>query len=346
MSGISNTAHILSSPIEYLKGVGPQRADLLKKELSLFTFKDLLEHYPYRHIDRTQVSTIASIHPATEYIQIAGQLRSKEEMGERQGKRLVAELKDATGTIDLVWFQGIQWMQKQLQIGERYLVFGKVSFFQGQPQLTHPEIELLSEPRNAERSYLEPVYPSTEKLKARGLGGRQLAKLTQTLFQQLLEKDLPEIFPESLLNILLIPSRYQAFQAIHFPKDQSEWQAAVKRLKFEELFFAQLGMALVKVQRHHDSRGVVFDKVGDLFQEFYQRHLPFSLTGAQKRVIKEIRHDCGRGTQMNRLLQGDVCSGKTIVALLVMLLAADNGFQSCLMAPTEILAIQHYNSLS
>ena len=326
--------------------MGPQRADLLKKELSIFTFKDLLEHYPYRHIDKTQLNLIRDIQPQTEFIQVAGKLVSKEIMGENRSKRLVCELKDTSGTLEMIWFQGITFIEKLLSVGNNYLVFGRVTFYQGQPQITHPEIEPFTADKTEGKSFLEPVYPSTEKLKSRGLGGRQLARLTQALFQLLREKDLPEILPEKIVQSLKLISRYKAFSAIHFPPNSTMNQQAVNRLKFEELFIAQLRMGLIRAQRHLYSKGVVFSQVGDIFNTFYQRNLPFELTGAQKRVIKEIRKNCGSGKQMNRLLQGDVGSGKTIVALLIMLLAADNGFQSCLMAPTEILAQQHFASIT
>ncbi len=325
--------------------MGPQRAELLQKELGLYTFKDLLEYYPYKHIDRTQISTIAGIRPDTVFVQLSGKLVSKELVGEKKGKRLVVELKDATGSIDLIWFQGITWIQKMLELGESYLVFGRVSFFQGQAQLSHPEIEPLRAETPGPRNYLEPVYSSTEKLKARQLGGRQLARLTQALFLMIREKDIPEILPASVLEQHQLLPRYQALQFIHFPPEPAAYKAAVARLKYEELFIAQLKMGLIRAKRHRHLQGVVFSQVGDLFNRFYKEHLPFELTGAQKRVIKEIRNDCGSGKQMNRLLQGDVGSGKTIVALLLMLLAADNGYQSCLMAPTEILAQQHYHNL-
>jgi len=342
---INGTYQILSSPIAYLKGVGPQRAELLQKELQVFTFRDLLELYPYRHIDRTRIHPIGSIDQDAEYVQIAAKLISKDLLGERKGKRLVCSVKDATGSIELVWFQGISWVQKMLSLGETYLIYGKVSFFQGEPQISHPEMELLQSDRPAPRHTLEPVYPSTEKLKARGLGGRQIGKLTQTLLASLQPRDLPEIFPEAMAGQLKFSDRYTAFQQIHFPTDTANWQEAVRRFKFEELFIAQLRMGLIKAQRHSQSQGVRFEKVGALFNDFYAHHLPFELTGAQKRVIREIRQDCATGKQMNRLLQGDVGSGKTIVGLTIMLLAADNGFQSCLMAPTEILAQQHYNTI-
>jgi ATP-dependent DNA helicase RecG len=335
----------LLNPIEYLKGVGPQKADLLKKELNIFTFRDLLEHFPYRHIDKTRVNLISDINPSTDHIQVAGRLISVEMMGESKGKRLVGKLRDASGTLELVWFQGINYIQKMLAAGQVYLVYGRVSFFQGQPQITHPEIELYASEKE-EKNFLEPVYPSTEKLKARGLGGRQIGKLMQNLFLVLNEKELPENLPDEIIGLLKLMPRYNAYAHLHFPPVPEAYEKALNRLKFEEFFIAQLRMGLVKLQRHRFSKGVVFGRVGTLFNSFYHNHLPFQLTGAQKRVIREIRKDMGGGRQMNRLLQGDVGSGKTIVALLTMLLAADNGFQSCLVAPTEILSQQHYAGIS
>lgn len=343
---ISGTPSILSSPIEYLKGVGPLRADLLKKELSIFTFADLLEHFPYRHLDKTNVDAIASINPNLDFIQVKGKLIDMEVMGANRGKRLVAQLKDATGILELTWFQGIPWVQKRLEVGVDYLVFGKPSFFMGKPQITHPEIDVLTVDNAEGKNVLEPIYPTTEKLKAKGLNGRTIGKLTAALLPQVHEKDIPEILPDQLLEQLKLPARYKAYKDLHFPPDAESYEAALKRMKFEELFLAQLRMAMIKSNRHRYSKGIVFDKVGVLFNTFYTKHLPFELTGAQKRVLKEIRQDTARGHQMNRLLQGDVGSGKTMVALLTMLLAADNSYQSCLMAPTEILAQQHYNSIS
>ncbi len=258
---------------------------------------------------------------------------------------MIAQLKDKTGVLELVWFQGISWIQKMLQTGQSYLVYGKLSFFQSTVQLVHPEIELWTPEKKEGKSFLEPVYPTTEKLKARGLGGRQLAKLTQPLLAQLHEKDIPENLPDTVLNRLQLIGRLEAYRQIHFPADTTQYEKAVKRLKFEELYLAQLRMNLLRSARHRFSRGVVFDIVGDLFNTFYKNYLPFELTGAQKRVMKEIRTDTARGRQMNRLLQGDVGSGKTIVALLTMLLAIDNGYQACLMAPTEILAKQHLTTI-
>jgi len=336
---------ILASPIEYLKGVGPLRADTLKKELGIYTFGDLLEHFPHRHIDKTKVNRISDINHQTEFIQVAGRLVGFEVMGEKRAKRLVAHIKDNTGILELTWFQGINYVQKNLQEGTDYLVFGRTTFFNGRPQIVHPEIEVFVQANATGKSFLEPVYPATEKLKAKGLNGRQLGKLTFHLLQQVLPKDIPENLPTELLQRLRLMDRNAAFRAVHFPQSMQEYEAAVNRLKFEELFIAQVRLNLVRLQRHKASHGVVFEKVGDYFNTFYNHHLPFQLTNAQKRVLKEIRNDTGRGHQMNRLLQGDVGSGKTIVALLSMLLAADNGYQSCMMAPTEILAQQHYNSL-
>ena len=343
---ISSAADILSNPIEYLKGVGPQRADILKKELGIFTFGDLLNHFPFRHIDKTKVDTIASLTPVSDFAQVAGELVSYEMIGQRAGKRLVAELKDKTGVIELTWFQGLNWVQKILETGQTYLVYGRVTFYNGHPQIVHPELEIVKPEQQAGKNFLEPVYSTTEKLKSKGLGGRQIGKLTQVLFGMLRDQDVKENLPAGLLTQLKLISRYKAYRQIHFPQSTAEFEEAVKRIKFEELFLAQLRTGLTRLGRHRYSKGVVFDKVGDLFNTFYSSHLPFELTGAQKRVIKEIRTDTARGRQMNRLLQGDVGSGKTIVAVLIMLLAADNGFQSCLMAPTEILAQQHFATIS
>jgi ATP-dependent DNA helicase RecG len=320
----------------------------LKKELNIFTYKDLLEHFPFRHVDKTKVNLVEEISPLTEYIQVAGILSVPELIGDKRSKRLVARVKDASGSLELVWFQGITWIQKMLQPGQSYLVYGKVSFFQNTPQIVHPEIEAWA-PANKDaqqvKSFLEPVYPTTEKLRARGLGGRQIGKLTQVLINQLHEKDIAENLPDNILRPAKLMGRFKAYQQIHFPGSLALYEEAVKRLKLEELFMAQLRMNMIRVRRHRFSKGVVFEKVGEQFNTFYKDHLPFDLTNAQKRVMKEIRADMATGKQMNRLLQGDVGSGKTIVALLTMLLAIDNGYQACLMAPTEILARQHFATI-
>ena len=314
--------------------------------MEVFTFKDLLEHFPFRHIDKTKVDKIADLTYRNEYAQVAGKLTDMEILGEKRGRRLIAHLHDGTGEIELVWFQGISWVQKSLQVGQQYLVFGKLGFFINKPQISHPEIEVFTPQKAEGKSYLEPVYPTTEKLKAKGLNGRAFGKLTYSLLQLLSEKDLPENLPPPLIQKYKFISRFDAYRQIHFPASEKHYNHALRRIKFEELFFAQLRLGLIKSTRHRFSKGWIFDKVGDFFNTFYKEHLPFTLTNAQKRVLKEIRKDAGSGRQMNRLLQGDVGSGKTIVALMIMLLAMDNGFQSVLMAPTEILAQQHYNSIT
>ena len=319
---------------------------LLKKEANIFTFKDLLEYYPFRHIDKTRVDKIADLSPAVEYAQVAGRLSRFEIIGEKRAKRLVAYLQDDTGEIELTWFQGISWVEKTLHNGDLYLVFGKLSFFMNKVQLVHPEIEIFTPEKAGGKKFLEPIYPSTEKLKARGLSGRAMGKLTYALLQLLSSKDFPENLPDTVVVQYRFISRWEAFCNIHFPSSDDLYTHAVRRLKFEELFFAQLRLGMIRSTRHRFSKGWVFDKVGNLFNTFYNQYLPFQLTNAQKRVLKEIRKDAGTGKQMNRLLQGDVGSGKTIVALLSMLIAADNGFQSVIMAPTEILAQQHFISIS
>ena len=317
----------------------------MRKELEIFTFGDLLDHFPHRHIDKTRVNKIATINYQTDFAQVAGILQQFEILGEKRTKRLVALLKDDSGSIELTWFQGINWVQQNLVQGQKYLVFGRTGFFNGKPQMVHPEIEPYVAAKADGKEYLEPVYPATEKLKARSLNGRQIGKLTYQLFSQIKPTDIPENLPEHIITAHGLINRYEAYVNIHFPVSQDAYNRSLKRLKFEELFIAQVRLNLIRLERHKSSRGVLFEKVGDLFNQFYNHFLPFQLTGAQKRVIREIRTDTGRGYQMNRLLQGDVGSGKTIVALLSMLLAADNGYQSCLMAPTEILAQQHYTGL-
>ncbi|GAB3005757.1 ATP-dependent DNA helicase RecG [Niabella terrae] len=326
--------------------MGPQRAELLQKELAVFSFRDMLHHFPFRHVDKTSVTPISQLTPASDYVQCAGVLGPLQIVGERQGRRLIATLQDKSGTLELVWFRAIHTLQKMLHPGSLYLVYGKPGWYLSQPQMVHPELESWSPDKVQGKAFLEPVYPTTEKLKTRGLGGRQLGKLTGLILQHLGPKDLPENLPDSMLQELRLMPRYDAFRYIHFPPSLQHYEQAVRRLKFEEIFLAQLRINLLRSQRHRFSRGHVFDQVGALFNDFYSRYLPFELTGAQKRVLKEIRNDTARGRQMNRLLQGDVGSGKTIVALLCMLLAADNGYQSVLMAPTEILARQHFQGIS
>lgn len=349
MAATNTSSHILNSPVEYLTGITAAKGDLLRKELAIFNFKDLLEYYPFRHIDKTRVDKISSISSATEYAQVAGAITGISILGEKRNRRLVVHIKDETGVLELVWFQGINWVEKMLVTGNKYLVFGKTGFFNGKPQMAHPEIEQFSPEKASGKSHLEPIYSSTEKLKARGLNGRAIGKFTAELLGRLTEKELPENLPRTIINKYKLLSRFEATRQIHFPTSVQQYQHALRRLKFEELFLAQWNVQLVKLKRQRFSKGHVFSTVGPLFNEFYEKHLPFPLTEAQKRVLKEIRKDTAGGHQMNRLLQGDVGSGKTIVALLSMLISADNRnretgepFQSLLMAPTEILAQQHY----
>ncbi|HVF82260.1 MAG TPA: ATP-dependent DNA helicase RecG [Flavisolibacter sp.] len=343
---ITNLASILSQPIEYLKGVGPLRADLLKKELGIFTYADLLYLFPYRHIDKTSITKIEDLTTGTDFAQVQGKLWYFETTGSGSAKRLMAYLKDDTGVIELTWFKGMGWVEKTLKQDEVYNAFGKISFFMNKAQIVHPEIEVVTSAASSVKSYLEPVYTTTEKLKSKGLGGRQIGKLTAALFSLISGKELEENLPQYLLERLKLISRYEALVNIHFPSSAAKYEQAVRRLKFEEFFISQVRLAMVRIERHRKSKGVIFGKVGELFNVFYKHHLPFELTGAQKRVLKEIRTDTGSGHQMNRLLQGDVGSGKTIVALLAMLIAIDNGFQCCLMAPTEILSQQHFATIS
>lgn len=305
-----------------------------------------MNHFPFRHIDKTNVATISDINYETEYIQVVGRLLFYEVVGTGKGKRLIAIVKDKTGELELTWFQGISFIQKNLIEGTDYLIFGKVSFFNGKSQIVHPEMEIFVPQKAGGKIFLEPVYPTTEKLKSKGISGRGFAKLTHQLFSQLQPTDIAENLSINLIQQLKLMDRATAYRSAHFPKDEKEYNEAIRRLKFEELFIAQVRLGLVRLQRHRANRGVLFEKVGDYFNTFYNKHLPFQLTNAQKRVLKEIRTDTAKGYQMNRLLQGDVGSGKTIVALLSMLIAADNNFQSCIMAPTEILAQQHYKSIT
>ena len=305
-----------------------------------------MHHFPYRHIDKTKILKISDLSHSIEFGQVQGIIAYKEVIGEKNAKRLVAYLRDETGIVELTWFKGISWMEKILKEGEAYIAFGRVSFFSGNPQIVHPEVELKADTEGGAKAILEPVYSTTEKLKARGLGGRQIGKLVYTLLGLLSQNEIPENLPQQIIDRTKVIDRLTAYYHIHFPKNLQQYNHALRRLKFEELFVSQLRLALIRSERHRLSKGVVFNKVGDLFNSFYKDHLPFELTSAQKRVVKEIRIDTASGHQMNRLLQGDVGSGKTIVALLAMLLAIDNGFQCCLMAPTEILSQQHFQSIN
>jgi ATP-dependent DNA helicase RecG len=336
---------LLKTSIEYMKGIGPQRADLLKKELSIFNFEDFLMQFPFRYVDKTQFHRIADIDEETENIQLKGVLRRLETMGDGRKKRLVGRFRDASGVIDLVWFKGARYIEKQLQIGSEYVVYGKPNFFKSYVSIPHPEIELLSVKNAQEASSLDPVYSTTEKLKARGLDVKPIRKLKRALVEKLQLSDAPENLPEYIRTKLKLPSRYEALKHIHFPADARSLKLAQNRLKFEELFFLQIKLLQTRGIRKDTLLGYHFEKVGDAFNDFYKK-LPFELTNAQTRVVKEIRRDVATNRQMNRLVQGDVGSGKTICALMTMLLAIDNGFQACLMAPTSILAQQHFNNIS
>ncbi len=337
---------ILDTPIEYLKGVGPKRGELLKKELQIFTQGDLLEHYPMRYVDKTRFHRIADLSSDSDQVQLRGILRRLTTVGEGRKKRLVGRLRDETGVIELVWFTGVHWLEKALVVGQEYVVFGRINAFRNQLNIAHPEMEVVSEENTQRAATFAPVYPSTEKLNTKGVDAKVRRRLMKTLFERLTPQDLPENLPGYLVQKLRFPSRFEAIRQIHFPKDQESLNAATNRLKFEELFFLQLRLLQIKRRRKGAVKGYTFGTIGDYFNRFFSEKLPFELTGAQKRVIKEIRRDLGSGVQLNRLLQGDVGSGKTIVGLMVMLMALDNGFQACLMAPTEILAQQHYQSIS
>jgi len=335
----------LETPIEYLKGVGPQRAELLRAELGIATFGDLLQHFPFRYVDRSRFHTVREVSEELPSVQLRGVVSDIKTLGEKQGRRLTAKLTDATGSIELVWFKGIKWLQGSLKNGQEYIVFGKPSVFRDKFNLAHPEVEPAEAWEAGLDATLQPVYSTTEKATAKGLGSRAIGKLTHTL---LLTPGLhiPENLSSGLVQWLGGLSREECYRQLHAPKDQHHLDQATRRLKFEELFFIQMQLLKQKLLLQQQVKGNRFDRVGDFFNSFYKEHMPFEPTGAQKRVVKEIRKDMGSGQQMNRLIQGDVGSGKTLVALLCMLIALDNGFQAALMAPTEILAQQHFATLS
>ncbi|HRN35492.1 MAG TPA: ATP-dependent DNA helicase RecG [Flavobacteriales bacterium] len=336
---------VLETPIEYLKGVGPQRGELLRKELGIGTYADLLLHYPFRYVDRTHFNTVGSIREEHAPVQLRGILRQVRMVGERQARRLTAKLEDATGSIELVWFRGLRWLQPVLKEGGEYIVYGKPTLFRDRFNIAHPEVEAAATWDEGAATPLQPVYGTTEKAAAKGLNSRGIAKLVQVLLPQV-NGALHETLSRSLVDQLGGLGREEAVMEVHFPQTRERLDRALKRLKFEELFFIQLQLLKQKQLMQQEVGGNVFGQVGELFNTFYSHHLPFELTGAQKRVVKEIRRDMASGHQMNRLLQGDVGSGKTLVALLCMLLALDNGFQAALLAPTEVLAQQHFRSIS
>ena len=338
--------NLLLTPIEYLKGVGPNRGTLLRKELGIHKYGDLLNLYPNRYIDRTRYYKINEIQNNVTEVQIIGKIINIKTVEFGKGrKRLVATFVDDTGQMELVWFQGHKWVRESLKLNEVLVIFGKCTSFNGMYNMAHPEIELLAEHEKSLRSAMQAVYPSTETLTNRGITNRGINKMMQQLFLET-QALFVETIPDYLLQELKLIPKNTALFNIHFPKSADALAKAQFRLKFEELFFIQLQLIMKNKIQKHKIKGHPFAKVGDYFTDFYQNHLPFELTGAQKRVIKEIRTDMGSNAQMNRLLQGDVGSGKTIVAFMSILLAIDNGFQACLMAPTEILANQHFIGLS
>lgn len=337
--------NVLQTPIDYLKGVGPSRAKLLRSELGIETYQDLLNLFPNRYIDRTRFYKIRELQPTTAEVQVVGKIVNVRTVEQKRGQRLVADFVDDTGRMELVWFRSIRWIREKLLINEAYVIFGKINHFNGSFSMVHPEMELAKEYRAGLRMAMQPIYPSTEKLSKGGISNKGISIILQNLFQQTGSR-FTETLPDHLLQELNLLSKAEAVLNIHFPQSQELLSGAQKRLKFEELFYIQLQLLMKNLVQKQKIKGYAFKAVGENFNNFYRKHLPFELTGAQKRVLKEIRYDMGSGAQMNRLLQGDVGSGKTIVALMACLLAMDNGFQSCVMAPTEILAIQHYNGIT
>ncbi len=337
---------ILDTPIEYLKGVGPKRAEVFRKEFNIFTFRDLLHYYPYRHVDKSHIHHVSDIVEDGSYIQLRGRITGAQVMGQQRSKRLVAQFSDETGHIELVWFNGIKWVQDLLAQKQEFIIFGKPTLFNGRWNMTHPE---MLDPQAKSDSPVPmgflPLYNTSELAKKKTLDSKAVAKLTANLIP-VVKDVIPELLPDEMLrNLNLMPLK-EALCNIHYPENNQQLSRAVLRLKFDELFFLQLKMLMLKQINTKRIPGHRFEKVGHYFNTFYKEHLPFELTNAQKRVIREIRADVGSGRQMNRLLQGDVGSGKTIIALFTMLIAKDNSFQACLMAPTEILATQHFDKIS
>lgn len=333
--------NFLITPIEYLKGVGPQRADLLKKEVGIHTFQDLLEYFPFRYVDRSRFHKVVELGAIDGAIQLRGMIVSIQESGVGRNKRLTAKFQDDTGIVDLVWFQGARWIKSSLKVNTEIQVYGRPKEFKGKWNIPHPEI---SEINRSEVGF-QPVYPSTERLTSRGLNSRGIAKLVKELLSEL-KQPLEDHFSDEFRTNHRLIDRTSAIRWVHIPKTLQHAQQAMTRLKFEELFFLQMELLIRKRIAMQKSEGYKIETVGTHFNSFYKNHIPFELTGAQKRVLKEIRKDMNTGHHMNRLLQGDVGSGKTLVALLTMLLTLDNGFQAAIMAPTEILAIQHFESIS
>ena len=334
---------ITTRDIKYLQGVGPQRATMLNKELNIFSLRDLLYYFPYKYVDRSRLYYIHEIDGNMPYIQLKGQILSFETMGEGRQRRLVAHFSDGTGVIDLVWFQGIKYLMGKYKAHEEYIVFGKPTVFNGRINVAHPDIDPAKD-LSLSGMGLQPYYNTTEKMKRSGLNSHVFGKLVANAFA-LLQGAISETLSRKIVENHHLVSLDEALRNIHFPQNPEKLRKAQYRLKFEELFYIQLNILRYAKDRQRKFRGLYFERVGEIFNTFYSQNLPFQLTGAQKRVIKEIRKDMGSGRQMNRLLQGDVGSGKTLVALMSMLIALDNGYQACMMAPTEILAAQHYETV-
>jgi ATP-dependent DNA helicase RecG len=335
----------LENDISFLKGVGPARADQFRMELGIRTWEDLLMHYPFRYVDKSQFQKVRDVKSDAVAVQLQGTIVRLTEMGEARAKRLVGVFQDETGTMELVWFKGARWLKSSLPLNKPCLVYGKPTEFKGKFNIAHPEVEEIETSRMAAGVGLKPVYSTTEKMSNRGLNSNVIGKLTLQLCEEV-RHEIPEVLPQELIQQYKLISRTEALVQLHAPANAEKLEQARRRLKFEELFFLQLQLLQTKLAGTVEQRGVVFEKVGELFNSFYKKHLPFELTGAQKRVVKEIRTDVMKGFHMNRLVQGDVGSGKTIVALMAILLAIDNGYQACLMAPTEILANQHFEGIS
>ena len=343
---VKMNAAFLDTPIGYLKGIGPQRAEVLQKELFIFTYKDLITHYPFRYVDRTHFHSVREVIEDSAYYQLRGHIIEIDFVGDKRTKRLVAKFRDSSGVIELVWFQGAKWMAEKLKSNSEYIVYGKATAFMGRFNMAHPEIDVVTPELLVNQSSFQSVYHSTEKLKYRNLDSDGIRKCLRLLTIQLNEQNIQESLTHSIIQDFNLLTKLEALKQIHFPDSKTLLEKARFRLKFEELFYVQLKLLRSNLVRHQMIQGFVFNKVGDAFNDFYNKYLPFQLTNAQKRVVKEIRVDMGSGKQMSRLVQGDVGSGKTLVALLSMLLAIDNGFQACLMAPTEILAKQHFATIS
>ena len=335
----------LDTEITYLTGVGPKRAELLNKELNIFTFRDLLYYFPYKYIDRTRFYKVAELDPDLPFVQIRGVIMGYYTEGHGKGKRLVADFKDDTGIIKLIWFKGGKWITGSYGPGVEYIVFGKPGVFNGMINIIHPEIEAADKLAERLNSALQAQYSTTEKLKNQFVSSKTISKLLGNMLKQLKIR-LPDTLPSYLVSRYKLMELHEALHKVHFPSNPDELEKARHRLKFDELFYIQLNLLRFKTHRNQKYKGFVFSSVGDNFNNFYYNNLPFTLTEAQKRVMKEIRKDLGSGKQMNRLLQGDVGSGKTLVALMSMLIALDNGYQACIMAPTEILANQHYQTIT